>query len=142
MEKIALKNTQQGSTNTYEIATIVPQQLIASNSRLNELKFDEPISVYQTSQVRINPYLFPITINVLQLILYFSNGNGQTMSVLFPNFTQDFNAPVGAGIVIFPIPNVTISAESNQIMNITNTDETASAPDPVLSSWCFTYDIR
>jgi hypothetical protein len=143
MEKIAFKNTQQGSPNTYEIATRVPQHLIASNARFDEIKALESVTLNITSQVREEGYGLPVSIVVTSVVLYFAQANAQNMKLVFAGatFDENFVAPSGEGVVVLTVNDIEISQGDFQRMDIYNLDDPSTAPDPVLSSWCFTYEI-
>jgi hypothetical protein len=82
MEKIALKNTQVGGVNTYELLYDSPRQLIASYSEFDEIKENESVILNVTSQDRILSPRMPLDIRLLSIVLYFSQSNNQNMRVI------------------------------------------------------------
>jgi hypothetical protein len=92
MEKIALKNTQVGGANTYELLYDSPRQLIASYSEFDEIKENESVILNVTSQDRILQPRMPLDIRLLSIVLYFSEGNDQRMRIVLAgaSISKDF----------------------------------------------------
>jgi len=146
MEKIALKNTQQGSSNTYELSRGEKRQLIESSGAFREIDPEQQVDFYITGQYQRNgsSYDLPFNILVHEFVLYFGQASGESMLFRVPSiYTQTFLAPSGAGVVVItPIEPVLIDVAAGVRMSVTNLETTPIGSLPVLSSWCFTYSLR
>jgi hypothetical protein len=144
MEKIALKNTQVGGgANTYELAYDTPRQLIASYSQFDEIKENESVILNITSQDRILSPRMPLDIIVLQIVLYFSEGNEQNMRLIIAgaSVSINFTAPIGDGTVRLNFDNDKWDEGVPLRMDVQNLETTAIVPQPILRGWCLTYLI-
>jgi hypothetical protein len=143
MEKIALKNTQVGGANTYELLYDSPRQLIASYSEFDEIKENESVILNVTSQDRILSPRMPFDIRLLSIVLYFSQGNNQNMRIVLAgaSISKTFSAPIGGGDVRIVLDN-DIWAENVPLrMDVQNLEITEILPQPILRGWCLTYII-
>ena len=143
MEKIALKNTQVGGANTYELLYDSPRQLIASYSEFDEIKENESVILNVTSQDRILSPRMPFDIRLLSIVLYFSQGNNQNMRIVLAgaSISKTFSAPIGGGDVTIVLDN-DIWAENVPLrMDVQNLETTEILPQPILRGWCLTYII-
>lgn len=144
MEKIALKNTQVGGgANTYELLYDTPRQLIASYSEYNEINAEEVVSLNLTSQRRILESLIPFDIRLSNIVLYFSQGNEQSMQIILASASilKEFSAPIGDGNVIIVLDDALLAEGEDLRMDIRNVEPTEINPSPILRGWCLTYNI-
>ncbi len=143
MEKIAFKNTQVGGANTYELAYDSPRQLIASYSEFDEIRENESAILNITSQDRILSPIMPFDIRLLQIVLYFSEGNNQNMRLIISgaSVSTTFQVPAGGGTIILGFDNE-IWAEGVPLrMDVQNLETISLQPHPILRGWCLTYNI-
>ena len=143
MEKIALKNTQVGDANTYELVYDTPRQLIASYSQFDEIQENESAILNVTSQERILSPRMPFDIRLTSIVLYFSEGNEQDMRLILAgaSITQDFTAPIGSGDIKIPFDNNIWAENVTLRMDVQNIGGITIVPQPVLRGWCLTYYI-
>jgi hypothetical protein len=144
MEKIALKNTQQGSPNTYELSRGEKRQLIESSGAYRQINAQQELPLYITGQWQKvgTAYDFPFSILAHEFVLYFAQASGEAMRFRVPSgtYNENFTAPSGAGVVVItPIEPVEITTVR---MSVQNLETVPSASLPVLSSWCFTYSLE
>jgi|LakMenEpi03Aug12_release.lakeMendotaPanAssembly.Ray.scaffolds.fasta_scaffold1771016_1 hypothetical protein len=144
MEKIALKNTQVGGgANTYELMYDTPRQLIASYSQFDEIKENDSVVLNITSQNRILIPTMPLDIIVLQIVLYFSEGNEQNMRLIIAgaSVSTTFQVPIGGGAVRLNLDNDRWGEGVPLRWDIQNLETTQILPQPILRGWCLTYLI-
>lgn len=142
MEKIALKNIQQSAPNTYELLVRTPRQLLASVSTFQEIIENTTLEMTLTSQ-KWSQYDMPISIEVSEIILYFSQSKLQNMNINFGggDIDENFVAPNNSGAVSIPIANVGIDAGVTQRMVLSNLETTPITPYPVLRSWSLVFSF-
>jgi hypothetical protein len=143
MEKIALKNTQVGGANTYELAYDTPRQLIASYSKFDEIKENESAVLNITSQDRILQSQMPLDIIVLNIVLYFAEANNQNMqlNITGASVSINFSAPSSGQNVILDLENNRFNQNDSLRMDVENIETTEILPQPILRGWCLTYII-
>jgi hypothetical protein len=143
MEKIALKNTQVGGANTYELAYDIPRQLIASYSKFDEIKENESAVLNITSQDRILQSQMPLEIIVLNIVLYFAEANNQNMqlNITGASVSLNFSAPSSGQNVILDLENNRFNQNDSLRMDVENIETTQILPQPILRGWCLTYII-
>ena len=143
MEKIALKNTQVGGANTYELAYDTPRQLIASYSQFDEIKENESVILNITSQERLLQPRMPFDIRLTSIVLYFSEGNEQDMRLVIAGatITKNFTAPIGSDDVRIILDDGIWAEDVPLRMDVQNLEITEILPQPVLRGWCLTYYI-